>query len=139
MKELVISITDKKINRTKTRIIQAFLDFFNNKNFSLLENRIKFLTGNYSIRENDEGQKLKAGNYYNYPEINDNTVLEKLNIFFRKALFSKSGKFGKSMLKCLNDTQRGSLLKYSFDFGYKNKVHHSFSKSDLNLIINCWR
>ena len=48
---LSISIADKKIKKIKNRIIRSLTQFVKTGDFALLENRLKFLTGNYSIKK----------------------------------------------------------------------------------------
>ena len=133
---LKISIADKKVKKIKTRIVKAFLDFSKNKNFNLLENRIKFLTGNYSIRKNEEGNTLRAGIYYNYLHVNRQKIFVELNSFFRRTLFSQTNNFG---LKIgLTKVQKQQLNKYCFIAGFKNKVHNEFDYSEMQKIIQCW-
>jgi hypothetical protein len=133
---LRISIADKKVKKIKTRVIKALLDYSKNKNFDLLENRIKFLTGNYSIRKNEEGNTLRAGIYYNYLHVNQYRIFFELNSFFRRALFSNSRNFG---LKVgLSKTQKQKLSKYCFVSGFENKVHNEFNYSEMQNIIQCW-
>jgi hypothetical protein len=138
-KNLTVSIADKKVKKIKTRITLAFLDYIKNTNFTLLENRIKFLTGNFSVKKNDEGSDLKAGIYYNYSYLTDYTVFNNLNLYFRKALFSNSGKFGTRLSAKLDSTQKDKLVRYSFKYGYFKKVYNSFTAEQMNEIKNCWK
>lgn len=87
--KLKISIADSKVSKIKFRLIKSFLEFSKDGNFTLLEKRIKFLTGNYPIRKNKEKQELRAGIYYNYSQINDLNVLKDLDCFYRGLIFSK--------------------------------------------------
>lgn len=77
---LKVTIAEKKLKKIKTRIIKALFDFAKNKDFILLEKRVKFLTGNYSIRKSEEGNDLRAGIYYNYLQVNDLKVFDDLNL-----------------------------------------------------------
>ncbi|MFP3416485.1 hypothetical protein SB773_34170, partial [Bacillus sp. SIMBA_074] len=74
-KTVKISIADKKVKKIKTRITRSFLDFIKNKDFNLLDKRIKFLTGNYGIRKNNDGSVLKAGIFYNYTHLDNEEIL----------------------------------------------------------------
>jgi len=51
-KVIKVSIAKKKIKKIKTRIVYSFLDYLKNHNFTLLEDRLKFLSGNYPIKRN---------------------------------------------------------------------------------------
>jgi hypothetical protein len=137
-KVVVISIADKKVNKIKTRIVKSFLDFLKNKDFELLENRMKFLTGNFSIRTNSEGNELKAGIYYNYSYLNDFSVLNDLNIFYHKIIRSNKNKFGSKINAALSNQEKNNLSKYSFMHGHKMKVYYQFKPELINRIKKCW-
>lgn len=134
-KILNISIADKKISKIKSRIIYTFIDYFKTNDFNLLDKRIRFLTGNYIIYKNED-RALKGGLSYNYSFINDYTVLKELDKFLIKTIFSKNGSIGKK--NCLSNIQKKALKKYSFLFGFQNKVLHKFNKHEHSLIKRCW-
>lgn len=134
--ELRVSIAEKKVAKIKTRVIKAFLDFSKNKNFRLLEKRIQFLTGNYSIRKSEEGSSLRAGIYYNYLQVTDTTVFNELNQLLKKTIFSKSPNFGGKV--GLNSAQKNRLTKYCFLSGFSKKVYFEFSYPEMQEIIKCW-
>lgn len=136
--QLIISIADKKIKKIKTRITLSFVDFLKNKNFTLLENRIKFITGNYSIKKGTEANDLKAGIYYNYQQVNDKEVLSELNNYYRKILFSKSNSLGTKINGNLTKAQKDRLKKYCFSTGFSLKVYNSFDYDTISKIICCW-
>jgi hypothetical protein len=136
--EVVISIADKKVQKIKTRLVNSFLEFSKTKNFNLLENRIKFLTGNFSIRTNNDGNELKAGIYYNYQYLNDFNVLGDLNIFYHKLIHSRTNSFGARISAALSRNNKQVLSKYSFIHGYKNKVYYNFKPEVINQIKRCW-
>ncbi len=135
---LKVSIAEKKIKKIKTRIVLAFLDFIKNNEFKLLENRIKFLTGNYSIRKNIDGNDLRAGIYYNYLQVTDLTIFDELNSFYKKTLFSKNQSFGNKLSLALTGVQKEKLNKYCFKTGFNFKVYNSFKFEEMTAIISCW-
>lgn len=135
---LKVSIADKKIRKIKTRVVLAFLDFIKNNDFKLLENRIKFLTGNYSIRKNIDGNDLRAGIYYNYLQVTDITIFDGLNRFYKKMLFSRNQNFGNKLSHSLSKIQKEKLNKYCFKTGFSFKVYNSFKFEDMTSIISCW-
>ncbi|MCB0541359.1 MAG: hypothetical protein KDE33_27875, partial [Bacteroidetes bacterium] len=127
---------EKKITKIKTRIIKAFLDFSKNKDFNLLENRVQFLTGNYSIRKSEEGNSLRAGIYYNYLQVTNHSVFIELNQLLRKSIYSKSPNFGAKI--GLSNIQKSKLSKYCFLAGFEKKVFFQFSYIEMQQIIKCW-
>src|SRR5690606_24101140 len=118
-KEIVVTIASKKVKKYKTRIVFSFLDFLKNNDFELLEDRIKFLTGNYPIKMNpSEGTILYAGLYYNYPFINDENILIELTTFLRKLINSKNKNLGVKINAAFSSDQKEQLSKYSFLSGW---------------------
>ena len=139
-KKIKVSIAKKKIKKYKTRIVYSFLDYLKNNDFLLLEDRLKFLTGNYPIRKNpSEGTVLYAGLYYNYPFINDENILDELTIFLRKIINSKNNSLGRRINSSLTITNKEVLSKYNFLAGWKNrKLNSDFRPDRVKLIKKCW-
>lgn len=133
---LKVTIAGKKIKKIKTRIIRALIDFGKNKDFNLLEMRVKFLTGNYSIRKSEEGNDLRSGIFYNYLQVNDPKIFFELNSFFRKSIYSKKVSFGGKI--SLTQLQKRHLSKYCFVAGFELKVYNQFTYAEMCRIINCW-
>lgn len=138
-KEVSISISEKKIKRLKSRLVYSFLSFIQNGDFDLLVNRIKFLSGNYSVRKSKIGNNLKAGLYYNYKFVNNLSVFEELDVFFRKIINSRRKSFGRKLNYKLSTNQKRALNQFSFKFGFENRVHKSFTPTDLITITSCWK
>lgn len=134
-KDLSISLSLNKVKKIKSRIIKSFLAYSKNKNFKLLEKRIKFLTGNYVVRKN-KNTELKAGIFYNYIYINELETFNKLNEFYYKVLFSKTKNFGDKI--GLSPRQKSILKKYNFISGFKNKKIIKLSYQEMKEITNCW-
>jgi hypothetical protein len=63
-----VDIAPNKVKKIKTRIIKSFLSYVKDGNFYILEKRLQFLTGNFSLdsKSKVEGEPLKTGIYYNY-------------------------------------------------------------------------
>lgn len=136
-KMLVIKISENKINKIKSRIVYSFVDYFRNKDYKLLKNRIKFLTGNYRVYKNNS--IIKIGIYYNYKHITTIEQLEKLSLFLRSIIFAKNGKFGQKIDHLLTMKQKKELAKYSFENGFKEKIIHNFNFTKIREITKCWK
>jgi hypothetical protein len=136
--EVEISLAKRKINKIKSRVVMAFLDFSKKNNFQLLEDRIAFLTGNFIAKKNKVGQ-VNAGIYYNYQYINSTGLndLAKLTLFLRKLLNCKNGTFSQKFTQLTPD-QRAALSKYCFKSGHENRRLKNFQPSRINLIKQCW-
>lgn len=141
--KLVISISPKKINKIKSRIIKSFLDFNKNKDYILLKKRIKFLASSYSlaskrkkIQTEDSKSVLKSGLVYNYQFIDDYTVLKNLDSFLVQVIYSK-GKFLR-FNSGLNKSQCRNLANISFFKNFISCHFEYFSSEDLSMIKRCW-
>lgn len=137
-RSVVVRIADVKIKKIKTRIINSFLDYFRTDNFSLLYDRIQFLTSNYFVYGNISDSNLKAGIYYSYPNLTDLTDLSELDLFLKKTIFARNGAFGRKVSSKLSDRQKIRLTKLSFTCGYENRTMVDFAPGDINLIKQCW-
>jgi hypothetical protein len=135
---LTVSIAEKKVNKIKTRIIKALLDFIKSGDFELLRKRIQFLTGNYSVRKRNDGTDLRAGIFYNYSEITNKKVLHELNQFLNKAIYSRNGAFGAKLSTKLSREQKKKLSSYSFFHGFENRVFNSYTYDEMKAIVKCW-
>lgn len=136
--DIKIHLADKKVKRIKTRIVTAFIDYIRNNDFDLLDMRIRFLTGNHRIAHHSQRGNLKAGIYYSYQLLDDKTILNELNLFLRKNIFSKKGKYGSNLNKLLTKDNKNKLKKYSFLAGFENPITHSFSGESVAKIKKCW-
>ena len=134
---VVVSLADKKIKKIKSRLTNSFLDFIKNDDFNLLNNRVKFLTGNYKIHNSTE-RNLNSGIYYNYSKMTDMNVLSLLNDYLNNLIYAQSGYIGIRLNQKLNDTQRKTLRKNSFSFGFKNKIIHKFDSITIKAIKKAW-
>ncbi|WP_277085716.1 antiviral reverse transcriptase Drt3a [Porphyromonas catoniae] len=138
--QMEASISIRKINKIKTRLTKAFLDYAKRKDFELLKMRIKFLTGNISIPSDTSLLPIKVGIYYNYRYATLDGVtgdLKMLDKYYQKLLHCRQGKLGREL--CLTKEQTQELERYSFLFGFKYRVLYHFSKHKIGMIKQCWR
>lgn len=131
-----IRLAKRKTKKIKSRVVSALLAFRRNNDFHLLDNRFKFLTGNFVAKQNATG-KMKAGIYYNYPHLTKDGLsdLSELTTFLRKLLTSKKGSL-KGIL--LTSQQRGQLARYCFKSGYLNRRLSSLDLKQISQIKKCW-
>ncbi|XOF33602.1 MAG: antiviral reverse transcriptase Drt3a [Candidatus Electrothrix sp. YB6] len=139
-RDVFIDISSKKVKKIKTRIIRAFLSFCENKDYDLLKDRIKLITGNYSIIDRKSGVKRKAGIFYSYNHVSIETSssIKDLDIFLKKALLSRNNKISNEVNNILSLSERRRLLKISFSNGFKRKVFFHFPQQRLAKIMQCW-
>jgi hypothetical protein len=140
--KIIIRISKNRIRKIKTRIILAFLDYANTKDIRLLILRMKFITGNYLIKEsfnkNTESKGLMAGFYYNNKNMNDFTQIRELDIFLMKILTSKKGSLFRSVGKPNLDIAKSSLSGINFEKGFRYRKLYKIEQSEFKLIKSCW-
>lgn len=135
----VVRLADKKVKKIKTRIIRAILDHCSHPDFQLLQDRFKYLTGNYRVKGNAADiTEMKAGIYYNYTEVNDPADFVGLDLFMRRAITARRGSFGRRVQGATTALQRQAILKYSFKKGFEHRRLVTFPLGRLELIKRCW-
>ncbi len=136
-----VTIAPKKIKKIKTRIVQSFLDHVRSRDPHTLSLRIKFLTGNQPLdsRSKVTGSPLKSGIFYNYSQMTeDSDELRELDRFLVKLIYSKNGSLGKRIASSLSYKEKKNLSRYSFEHGYRERITHRFSFSEIKVIRKCW-
>ncbi|MDI1270618.1 MAG: RNA-directed DNA polymerase [Polaromonas sp.] len=136
---VTVDIADSKVKKIKTRIVRSFLDFNQTSDWSLLYDRIQFLTQNFSVYNSKVGSKKLAGIYYSYPEVSEAAAsLIGLDSFLRNAALSRTGKlFSQTSLK-LSGKQKRSILSQSFVRGHVSKSFVYFPGQRIKQIQECW-
>jgi len=133
------TLAKRKIDKIKTRIILALLDFSRTCNYQLLKDRIHFLTGNCEFKIKGDFS-IRSGMHYNYPLIDaGDPALADLTLFLRKSVHSKKGSLGRALLGKLSNDQRSNLGRLSFQSGFKNKITYKISEERLGDIKECWK
>lgn len=135
-----IDIATKKANKYKQRISRAFYDFTKTKDWNLLKDRIKFLTGNFRVFNPHINKTKLAGIFYNYPEIQNNVKnLKDLDHYFRRLVLSKHGRLAILLNSLLTSKMKRELLLNSFIKGHTDKKFIHFSQSRIGEIKKCWK
>jgi len=93
-RDVYLDIADSKVNKIKTRLTKAFIDYSANKNFDLLEMRVRLLTSNYTVLDINKGSFRLAGIYHNYHRIDahESEALKEIDKYLQKAVISGYGK-----------------------------------------------
>lgn len=127
-----LRMTDKKMDRYKKRIELAFTAYHKQsmksekKACSLLERRIRFLTGNTRLLNNKKN--VISGIFFSNILLNDMRDLVNLdNHLYREIT-------GLTKMKL-----RKRLSQNSFLEGYKRRRYHKFSAQDLYEIVRIWK
>jgi hypothetical protein len=138
-----IRISRNRIRKIKTRIVLSFLDYAKNQDIPLLCLRLKFITGNYLIREpsrpNENSQGLMAGFYYNNKTLSDLQQIKELDTFLMKLCRSKRG----SIYRTIGATEMRAICiatqGISFDKGFNQRKVYTIAKTEFSRIKNCWK
>ncbi|CUJ60804.1 antiviral reverse transcriptase Drt3a [Achromobacter xylosoxidans] len=139
-RNVVVDIADKKISRFKKRISRSFLDFFRTGDFSLLQDRIRFLTKNFSVYNAKAGGKKIAGIFHSYPlAATDAGGMAALDRFLKDAILSRTGRISSRTFPLLTGAQKRRLLSNSFTDGHKKATFVHFSGTRLKEIQMCWK
>lgn len=138
-KDVEILIAEKKINVIKTRITKSFVRYAKDGDFAGLKNRIKFLTGNFTLYNPTTLLPIKVGIFFNYCMATSKTELLELDLYYQRILHCKTGRLGSRLALRMSTSQRIELTKYSFVFGFDHHVNHYFTSAMLADITNCWR
>lgn len=128
---VALTISQKKLNRIKTKIALSFNDFLKNHDFELLKQRINYLATIRPIKEHKNGNLL-GGIAYNYYHVTDNfQCLEVVDKFYIAMVHST--RF------MLSEEQKESLLKksfYGFAIGKKKGI---FTRKKIKLLARIWK
>ncbi len=136
-----LDIGPSKVKKIKTRILKAYLDYIKNKQFDLLEKRIKHLTSNISLRDRGKGITRLSGIHFSYPlvDIEMSIALRELDRFFLSSLSSTSSKIFKRFNSAISSSQRSRLARHSFYYGAKNKRFYQLNLASLAQVQRCWK
>ncbi|MDR3628932.1 MAG: RNA-directed DNA polymerase [Desulfocapsaceae bacterium] len=145
-RKIDLGISQKKINRTKQRIVLTIKDYNINNNFELLYNRIQFLTCNYSIEERRNASfssDLKAGIFYSYPLLDGydfvKSQLKKLDEFLNKQIWNRKGSIGSKLSGFIKNNQRRIISNLSFLAGFEHRKTKKFLPKQIKQMRKCWK
>ncbi len=139
-RDVHLDIAESKVNKIKTRITRSMISYCKNRNFDLLESRLKFLSSNFSVLDADRERKRLAGIYYNYHrvDVEKSKALTQLDNYMRTATLSGYGVVFDDFFCKTTVAQRRRLVKLSFGRGFREKTFMYFSRKNLKLIQECW-
>lgn len=139
-REVVLDIAESKVKKIKTRLTRACLDYCRNRDFNLLEMRVKFLTSNYSVLDINRGGRRLAGIYHNYHRVNSarSFALDELDRYLKLAALSGAGKVFDEFYQVTSGAQRRRLVTFSFKKGFNDKVYVYFNRTQFKSVRECW-
>lgn len=141
-KTVKVRISRNRVRKIKTRIVLAYLDYSRNKDVDLLCLRLRFLTGNYLIREASKSDGvshgLMAGFFYNNKILSDLEQVRELDEFLMRLSRSKRGSIyrliGAVDMRAACIAVRG----ISFDKGFTQRAIYAIAKTEFAEIKQCW-
>lgn len=138
-----IRVSSNRVRKIKTRIVLSFLDYAKNKDTSLLCLRLKFISGNYLIREasgsNGESKGLMAGFYYNNKTLTDLHQIVELDSFLMRLCRSKRGSIYRAIGAANMHIACIATQGISFDKGFNQRKVYAIAKKEFSQIKDCWR
>lgn len=128
--DLLISISDKKINKLKARIGISFQSFKRTRDFNVLRKRLELLSGTYPLDKSrqllDDGvSELKGGLCYTYPLVNDLGGLYGIDRMIER--------------ECKKLRIPSAPLGVSFCNNFKSKKFYNLSISEIKELRKVWK
>lgn len=153
-----VSISTKKIDRIKTKMILSFRGFMADSDKALLMDRIQFLSSNYQVRRTGHTHSrgadyIKSGIYYNYQlcgvyRINkhlelvrsDSSLkeLKALDGMLRSLVKSRNSEFKAHLNYWMTPADRARLLSLSFSQGFVQKMLYRVTPDRVSGIKRVW-
>ena len=133
-----ISLAKKKERKLQQRLFDSFGSFIKNQDFDLLRDRLRFLTGTYTIRKNTDGSRLKGGNYFAYPKLTQLEAFKKLDQTKSLILFGSSYRLSSALSSILAAREKRTLAKISFSKAYSARYHYNFDSKRVAEIRSCF-
>lgn len=153
-----VSISPKKINRIKTKMILSFRRFTVDFDSAVLVDRIQFLASNYQVRRTGHthsrgNDHIKSGIYYNYHlcgiyKINkrleltrsdsSSRELKALDGMLRSLVKSGNSEFKAHLSHWMAPADRARLLSLSFSQGFAQKMLYRVTPRRVSEIKQVW-
>ncbi|MHA6731473.1 antiviral reverse transcriptase Drt3a [Devosia sp. A369] len=135
-----LDLSDRKKNRTKSRLVKALLEHTHTLRFSDLEQRFQIITGNFNIVDYEKKLKRNVGIFCNYRQINieKSQALPDLDRFIAGVLSGKAGRTSALVSASLTVEQRRKLLKYSLVKNFRDRRFYHLSGERIAELRKCW-
>lgn len=135
--DVSVTISEAKIERLRQRISESFSCYYLDGNWINLRDRLKVLTGNYSIMKSAHEAPIKTGIYFNYMEITDTSQLSELDVLLRSRLVAlRSYLIRRGRLSLVPRIRE--MFRYSFQNGFSSRVLHRISQQRISQIASAW-
>ncbi|WP_081945780.1 antiviral reverse transcriptase Drt3a [Halomonas salina] len=139
-RKVMVDLSPNKVKRIKDKLCKAFYSYSKTNNYSLLRDRIRFLTTNREFVKKDGSTIIPVGVYYNSSACDfPSEQLAHLDDFMRYLLFGSRGRLPRLYTSTLTLRQKKELIKFSFSYGFNRRVHKRFSYDRLAEIVKVWK
>lgn len=127
-----VSVAPDKVNKIKRRIIKSFVLYQRDRNFRILLDRIRYLSGNKVVKKSSNGNVL-SGLRYNYCEV---TNFNKFKVFdgFIAAVVDSNPRLSTG----LNPYQKQQLKRISFYRAAKSGIVANYTRRKVNHLKQAW-
>lgn len=156
---ICVTMSPRKIARLKSRVIVSVKAFSRTGEFSLLYDRLKYLTSNYEVRRNGQrtiasSTHVRSGIYYNYRycgtySVNkagmiehtewDGRDLRALDGFMNSLIYGDGSALRTKVAPKLIPDHRAALRKLSFYHGYHSRILARIQPHRIGEIKSVWR
>jgi hypothetical protein len=134
-----VTLTKQKLDRYKRRVLLAFFEFGQSKDYELLRNRLRFLASNIEISGADRRKGLYAGVYFSNQQLNGVKLIDlcSLDELVRKCVNCGKGRFA-AAVSSLTQQEKRQLMKISFVAGHRDRVITKLSFKALREVTRVW-
>jgi hypothetical protein len=134
-----VDISPRKIKKIKSRVIRSFIDFSSGGDYSLLYDRILFLSSNRLLLDKKSLRRIPTGIYYNFSEItNPEKSLGKIDDLLKVIVLNPKGRIKDKIGSLLTDSQKKKILSMSFLSGHNDIRFRRFSPNRMSEIARIW-
>ena len=137
-----VYMADKKMAKYKSRIHAATRDYLATHDFSLLRDRILFLTGNYKLESSKAGGSLCGGIFYNfdlYKPLPDDALIRGSRLEHLDEFLSSSLLRAFKIHSPPSRAERREVLSLSFVNGHALRRIRNLLPKRISEIGRCWR
>jgi hypothetical protein len=153
-KHVRVSISPRKVSKLKTRVILSFKRYSKDKNYYLLRDRLRFLSGNYRVRRFGvsavkTSSHIKSGIYYSHRQCGaysaykissyDGRELKELDGFYFSLIKSTRSQFFWLLKSRLSPQQYSELSSISFFQGFNKRMAIRLTPSRVRDIKAAWK
>ena len=135
-----LDISDRKVDRFKSRLCKSLIDFGINRDYNLLQIRFSVLCSNYNLYDRSKGINRNVGIYYNYRFIDGSisTSLVEMDRFIRYSLSCTTARTHQGASRLTNKQKRALMSKLPSK-SYSRKTFHYISADNLISAVGCWK